>query len=449
MANPFTTGPFNCCTCPEPPDYDPNVDDPLGRYISVCGCPSVGLITSSEKRDLSLCGHNEYGSTPSSPPKKYLTETKTFQSGVSNGIQTIYACRTPFVKVDDQCYRIGEDGECFYYNEDFTDCNFTQSSFCDGDDYVTTCITGPKYSSEVTAVSVISGYQNTNYVDTTTYDPSTCEISVVRTGAGTVSYPAQGDRYALCPPPNSSSSLGQGSTFTTQDVTPEFTNTNVAKQEGSITETLYGPPITQTYTTSYQGVYFGSGCISRTTITGAGNQSYTSGTLYTYQLSDEDTEQNALARSEVVTGTDSHSSIGVRGASYNSSPFSWTIQTAKYALLFKNLRVGETYESGGLPLGSAEIGEPYEEETNIPIAGFTATDTFHIMHGTLNVTPEEFKEKNFSLNPSDYDTLSSGDEVITPTEPVIEQSGYTYKVQIESFGSQPSLHIKPSQPCSN
>lgn len=75
MANPFTTGPFNCCTCPEPPDYDPDVDDPLDTYVNLCGCPSVEVVCTSEQKAATLCGFSEYEDLPliaaSTPPKKY------------------------------------------------------------------------------------------------------------------------------------------------------------------------------------------------------------------------------------------------------------------------------------------------------------------------------------------------------------------------------------------
>ena len=56
MANPFTTGSFNCCTCPEPPGYDPEVDDPLNTYINRCGCPVVELVCTSEEKLAQMCG---------------------------------------------------------------------------------------------------------------------------------------------------------------------------------------------------------------------------------------------------------------------------------------------------------------------------------------------------------------------------------------------------------
>jgi hypothetical protein len=71
MANPFTTGPFNCCSCHEPPDYDAEVDDPLPTYVHLCGCPSVEVECASESKTATLCGIVEAPGFESTPPKKY------------------------------------------------------------------------------------------------------------------------------------------------------------------------------------------------------------------------------------------------------------------------------------------------------------------------------------------------------------------------------------------
>jgi len=85
MANPFTNGPFNCCSCPEPPDYDAAVDDPLATYINLCGCPSVAVVCASESKTATLCGFDEFEDLPSIaasiPPKKY-------RKRVANGYDT-------------------------------------------------------------------------------------------------------------------------------------------------------------------------------------------------------------------------------------------------------------------------------------------------------------------------------------------------------------------------
>jgi hypothetical protein len=69
---------FNCCTCPEPPDYDPGVDDPLDKYINTCGCPSVSVECESEGKTATLCGFSEFTGFVSSPPKKYLIQDVSY-----------------------------------------------------------------------------------------------------------------------------------------------------------------------------------------------------------------------------------------------------------------------------------------------------------------------------------------------------------------------------------
>lgn len=132
MANPFTTGPFNCCTCPEPPDYDPEVDDPLPTYVNLCGCPSVEVVCTSEEKTATLCGWEEAddgGSVvPSSPPKKYKTMSMV-QSGVLTRTQVSLNCGT-FTCGTLTAYGTAE----FEYDEE---CSFsTVSASTYGGDYV-------------------------------------------------------------------------------------------------------------------------------------------------------------------------------------------------------------------------------------------------------------------------------------------------------------------------
>lgn len=77
MANPFTTGPFNCCTCPEPPDYDAEIDDPLPKYINKCGCPTATLECVSESKTATLCGFDDFNTVGDFdyPRNRYLKAT--------------------------------------------------------------------------------------------------------------------------------------------------------------------------------------------------------------------------------------------------------------------------------------------------------------------------------------------------------------------------------------
>lgn len=89
MSNPFIDGNFNCCTCPEPPDFDPEVDDPLPKYINQCGCPEVIIECESEEKEPELCGFVEFADgtaeppiVPSIPPKKYKVKTTVDQETI-------------------------------------------------------------------------------------------------------------------------------------------------------------------------------------------------------------------------------------------------------------------------------------------------------------------------------------------------------------------------------
>ena len=98
MANPFTTGPFNCCSCPQPPDYDAEVDDPLPKYIGKCGCPTVSYTCVSESKTATLCGLSEYAGFVSSPPKKYKTVSLSGSESFDTSV-FVSSCDPPVVDV--------------------------------------------------------------------------------------------------------------------------------------------------------------------------------------------------------------------------------------------------------------------------------------------------------------------------------------------------------------
>lgn len=123
MANPFTTGGFNCCTCPEPPDFDAEVDDPLATYINRCGCPVVSVACTSESKTATLCGYSEYtggAAVASSPPKKYRTQIDlTYQTSIGR----ICCGSTPTISSRKNLIR--QRNYTDEYNAD--DCSVTQS----------------------------------------------------------------------------------------------------------------------------------------------------------------------------------------------------------------------------------------------------------------------------------------------------------------------------------
>lgn len=100
---------FPCCTCPEPPGYDAEVDDPLPKYRNKCGCPSATLTCVSAQKNARLCGFSEFSGYASVPPKKYRTSEYTGE------------CRADFPSVR---YK-GEFTGAYVLN---ADCDVTQNS---------------------------------------------------------------------------------------------------------------------------------------------------------------------------------------------------------------------------------------------------------------------------------------------------------------------------------
>ena len=90
MGNPFNIGPFNCCSCPEPPDFDAETDTAMAKYINMCGCPTVAIVCVSENKTATLIGFSEYTAseiTASTPPLKYRKKTKNYSQALRN-----YSC---------------------------------------------------------------------------------------------------------------------------------------------------------------------------------------------------------------------------------------------------------------------------------------------------------------------------------------------------------------------
>jgi hypothetical protein len=79
---------FVCCECPEPPDYEEDVDDPLPKYISKCGCPTATLECVSESKAATLCGFSEFSGFESTPPKAF----KKRNWNLSSYSQESYQC---------------------------------------------------------------------------------------------------------------------------------------------------------------------------------------------------------------------------------------------------------------------------------------------------------------------------------------------------------------------
>lgn len=138
------------------------------------------------------------------------------------------------------------------------------------------------------------------------------------------------------------------------------------------------------------------------------------------------------------------STLGISGTA--------TETNVKYAYIFKNLRVDETYTAylrlqyrdylANYGAGEAPSAEAnWQEDTPIQISGFTADDIFKVVGGSLNVPASDFKTQDFSTSIYSYpDTFydptteewDTDGEVITPTTNLTEQSGKQYRIK-ESY----------------
>ena len=52
MSNPFNTGNFNCCNCPQLPEDE----EPPKKYLHRCGCPTAEVVCESVSKTATLCG---------------------------------------------------------------------------------------------------------------------------------------------------------------------------------------------------------------------------------------------------------------------------------------------------------------------------------------------------------------------------------------------------------
>lgn len=112
---------FTCCTCPEPPDYDSGVDDPLPTYFSACDCPSVSITCVSQNKvsgnsasafEVSLCG--------TSDPSETTEPVKIYQKR-----KTIFPCSGDTGEVLTVIYSYADNGGCT------SEANYTFPA-CDG-----------------------------------------------------------------------------------------------------------------------------------------------------------------------------------------------------------------------------------------------------------------------------------------------------------------------------
>lgn len=126
-----------------------------------------------------------------------------------------------------------------------------------------------------------------------------------------------------------------------------------------------------------------------------------------------------------------------------------TKTSVKYALIFKSLRVGESYQGYArvqyreylANYGATEAPDSeanWQEDDVLEVTPFTADKTYKIIGGTLNVPVADFEAQNLSTsiysypnnfyNPSTEEWDTDG-QVITPSQDLDELSGYQYRIK--------------------
>ncbi len=367
MANPFTTGSFNCCTCPEPPDYDPEVDDPLNTYINRCGCPVVDVVCTSEEKNAQMCGQFN--------PDDFGTEdgTNVYMNRVDTGevnryldgprvVTTAFSrdenddCASEVTTVGSETCEGFNEGSTFYKRRVFT---YTPSQV-GGNSCGGSVSGGSAVKTEVKSFSE-SGDCETNVTDTSSDATITigtaCDFPCVSSSSGGLglgqTFSGTGNISW-----NSNGSFWAGSVFGT--VTEDQTCDG-----GSITTFPIEFIVSagSTHSTSYQQAL---------------NQSGTEGTEYTV----EDTETAALeaATAEAASSCSSVYNLRTRWGQYQGAT-SFTKRTVTYTATAKNLVIGVTYKgcvrirkrqsySGLTPAGADLEWEDVEPDN---IAAFQAT----------------------------------------------------------------------------
>lgn len=160
----------------------------------------------------------------------------------------------------------------------------------------------------------------------------------------------------------------------------------------------------------------------------------------TWTLSDEDTENDALARADETSHTSKSSVWETRSGYY----IDFTKKTTDYCLLCTDLMVGKAY-NGEIPIQKREaIRGNYGSWTAEPAAtfSFTATKSFEIVGGSLHasISDQDFIDNDFSLNPTVYG-LAAGTSVLVPATALTHVQGWEYEVGDNPSGDNPYCEL--------
>ena len=360
---------FNCCTCPEPPDYDPEVDDPLDKYINTCGCPSVSVVCESSEKNATMCGVVDPDEETS--PATFYTNKQTV------GELDRYVDGP---RITTTTYSRDDDGVCT--NDSETSGSENCEGYVSGSSYYEKRIVTftPDQSGLTGACDGTASAQPATLTATKTYsEEDGCDVSLetvaadanitIGTGCDTPCSSFEGDEFA-------------GMTFTGSGSIPFSNRTGAGFWSGNINGSLtldyscFDPPGgTETLPNTFSVSLNSTPSVSfDDELDQSQGGTISEGTLY----DEPDSEEAALDVATEVDGTSCSSLYQLRTTSS-----SFTKRTATYTATASNLAIGKAYEgcvrirkreayAGTPPAGADTEWEDVEPDT---ISSFTATDT--------------------------------------------------------------------------
>lgn len=395
------------------------------KYRHWCACPSATLITKSVEKMAVMCGQTDPDGT--ADPKTFY-KTKVVTGEVDRYIDG--------PKVDTRTYERDEEGDCS--SSDETEGSENCSGFEDGGSYYTKYFedfTNPYWGDHdnefddefVVAISAGGCY----FTHENSWDGTTCDSTRTATGGvdwsidytSACSYSDGANHYEQYTVTGSGQfplqtsggpNFGDGGDYTFTLSTGVDCNTLIPELPIDYDAVGGATDITERYEVADQ-------------ITG---QSGTEGTEY----SDADTEADAL---DAATATEGTSTISIYQTRGGSNP-NFTKRTVDYCVLCTNLVKGKSY-NGKIPKRSqtavvGTIGTWVDEESDTftitaAVGASRTHNKFHIEGGTLNesITPQEFIDESYSLDPTDYG-LDASEDVITPDTELDNIQGYEYQI---------------------
>ena len=360
---------FTCCTCPEPPDYDSSTDDPLEKYLGICGCPAVTVICESSEKNASMCGVEDPDEAV--PP-----------SGAVNVYQSV-------ATVAGGRYLGSGNSSTTYTRDSSGNCVSTDSprgSFCEGPFY------DGKYTDK-SEVSTTSGSLNTSSGNCSTAPlDGTSSTSKSTTKTTTTTSPTIGVGTGGCATSGGGGTTHSGSNSSSVSYADcpdgsgaEYASDYSCNASVALDGTVSGSDSTEVcFGTDCQtfGPYTNSGCnmsgvpTTTTTTTSYSGEVSIKEASTTYAVLDS--EGSALSAATAVEGSKCSSIYEKR-----TTALSFTLRTSTYTATARNLTVGTTYQgcirirkresySGTPPTGADTEWKDIEPDT---ITSFTATDT--------------------------------------------------------------------------